>query len=43
MFGCGAELRAQLLERMPPLDAAAYARSAAAAGTLPAAPAVVRT
>lgn len=33
------ELRPQLLEHMPPLDAAAYARSAAAAGKLDAAPA----
>ena len=32
-------LRPQLLEHMPPLDAAAYARSAAAAGKLDAAPA----
>ncbi|BDA45799.1 AP-1 complex subunit gamma-1 [Coccomyxa sp. Obi] len=35
------ELRTQLLEHMPPLDAAAYARSAAAAGTLNAAPAAL--
>ena len=33
------QLRPQLLEHMPPLDAAAYARSAAAAGKLDAAPA----
>lgn len=33
------QLRTQLLEHMPPLDAAAYARSAAAAGKLDAAPA----
>ena len=33
------ELRPQLLEHMPPLDAAAYARSAAAAGKLDTAPA----
>ena len=33
------ELRPQLLEHMPPLDAAAYARSAAAAGRLDQAPA----
>ena len=32
-------LRPQLLEHMPPLDAAAYARSAAAAGKLDQAPA----
>ena len=31
------QLRPQLLEHMPPLDAAAYARSAAAAGKLDAA------
>ncbi|CAL8470618.1 g10160 [Coccomyxa elongata] len=35
------ELRTQLLEHMPPLDAAAYARSAAAAGTLNSAPAAL--
>ena len=34
MFGTPETLRAQLLEHMPPLDAAAYAKSAAAAGTL---------
>ena len=34
MFGTPETLRGQLLERMPPLDAAAYARSVAAAGTL---------
>lgn len=38
MFGYD-QLRPQLLEHMPPLDAAAYARSAAAAGRLDAAPA----
>jgi hypothetical protein len=38
MFRYG-ELRSQLLEHMPPLDAAAYARSAAAAGKLESAPA----
>ena len=35
------QLRPQLLEHMPPLDAAAYARSAAAAGKLDAAPAAL--
>ncbi len=35
------ELRNQLLEHMPPLDAAAYARSVAAAGTLNSAPAAL--
>ncbi len=45
MFGTPETLRGQLLERMPPLDAAAYARSQAAAGTLTssaAPPAMVR-
>jgi hypothetical protein len=35
------ELRTQLLEHMPPLDAAAYARTVAASGTLNSAPAAL--
>lgn len=42
MFQYG-ELRSQLLEHMPPLDAATYARSAAAAGKLNSAPAELVT
>lgn len=35
------ELRTQLLEHMPPLDAAAYARTVAASGTLNSVPAAL--